>query len=188
MIGHARGPPHKKSVILTDVEYTNKSKTCVIFTNQILQKIGVMFGNPETTPGGLALKFNTSVRLEIRRTETLKDGNEMIGNRVRVKVANNKVAPPFLQAEFDVIFGEGISKVGELLDIAAEGGIVQKIGAWFSYNDERLGQGRNNAKDYLAQYPEIATEIEAKICANLGIARASAPASLPEEAIDSSED
>jgi recombination protein RecA len=167
---------------------TNKSKTCVIFTNQIRQKIGVMFGNPETTPGGLALKFHASVRLEIRRAETLKDGDEMIGNRVRVKVAKNKVAPPFLQAEFDVIFGEGISKVGELLDIAAEGGVVQKSGAWFSYNDERLGQGRNNAKEYLTQYPEIAAEIEAKICANLGIARPSAPASLPDEPIDSSED
>ncbi len=167
---------------------TNKSKTCVIFTNQIRQKIGVMFGNPETTPGGLALKFHASVRLEIRRGETLKDGDEMIGSRVRVKVAKNKVAPPFRQAEFDVIFGEGISKVGELLDVAAEEGIVQKSGAWFSYNDERLGQGRNNAKDYLTQHAEIAAEIEAKIRANLEIDRASATASLPEEETGSSEE
>jgi recombination protein RecA len=148
---------------------TNKSKTCVIFTNQIRQKIGVMFGNPETTPGGLALKFHASVRLEMRRGEPIKEGNEIVGNRVRVKVAKNKVAPPFHQAEFDVIFGQGVSKVGEILDLAVESNIVQKSGAWFSYNDERLGQGRNNAKDYLAQHLDIAAEIEGKIRADLGV-------------------
>ena len=148
---------------------TNKSKTCVIFTNQIRQKIGVLFGNPETTPGGLALKFHASVRLEIRRSENLKDGDKQVGNRTRVKVAKNKVAAPFRQAEFDVIFGEGICKIGEILDVGIDAGIVQKSGAWFSYNDERLGQGRNNAKDFLAEHPEIAAEIDAKIRANLGI-------------------
>ena len=163
---------------------TNKSKTCVIFTNQIRQKIGVMFGNPETTPGGLALKFHASVRLEIRRAGALKDGEEIIGNRVRVKVAKNKVAPPFRQAEFDVIFGEGICKIGELLDVGVEAGIVQKSGAWFSYNDERLGQGKNNAKDFLTEHPEIAAEISAKIRANLGIERPSGAGSLPEDVTD----
>ena len=148
---------------------TNKSKTCVIFTNQIRQKIGIMFGNPETTPGGLALKFHASVRLEVRRGETLKEGNDIIGNRVRVKVAKNKVAPPFRQAEFDMIFGKGISKIGEILDLAVDADVIQKSGAWFSYNNERLGQGRNNAKDYLQQRPEIAAEIEGKIRAGLGI-------------------
>ena len=157
---------------------TSKSKTCIIFTNQIRQKIGVMFGNPETTPGGLALKFHASVRLEIRRAETLKDGDEMVGNRIRVKVAKNKVAPPFTQAEFEMIFGEGISKLGDLLDVAADQGIVNKSGAWFSYNNERLGQGRNSAKEYLIQHPEVVDEIETKVRENLGIYAQSAPASI----------
>ena len=159
---------------------TSKSKASIIFTNQIRQKIGVMFGNPETTPGGLALKFHASVRLEIRRAETLKDGDEVVGNRIRVKVAKNKVAPPFTQAEFEMIFGEGISKIGDLLDVAADQDIIQKSGAWFSYNDERLGQGRNNAKEYLVQHPEIVEEIDTKIRENLGIYAQSAPASIAD--------
>lgn len=159
---------------------TNKSKTCVIFTNQIRQKIGVLFGNPETTPGGLALKFHASVRLEIRRTEILKDGDKQVGNRTRVKVAKNKVAAPFRQAEFEVIFGEGICKIGEILDVGIDAGIIEKSGAWFSYNDERLGQGRNNAKYFLAENPEVAAEIGAKIRANLGIHPPSGTASLSE--------
>jgi recombination protein RecA len=157
---------------------TSKSKASIIFTNQIRQKIGVMFGNPETTPGGLALKFHASVRLEIRRAETLKDGDEMVGNRIRVKVAKNKVAPPFTQAEFEMIFGEGISKIGDLLDVATDQDIIQKSGAWFSYNNERLGQGRNNAKEYLVQHPEIIEEIDTKVRENLGIYAQSAPASI----------
>ena len=159
---------------------TNKSKSCVIFTNQIRQKIGVMFGNPETTPGGLALKFHASVRLEIRRADRLKDGEEIVGNRTRVKVAKNKVAPPFRQAEFDVIFGKGICKIGEILDVGVEEGIVRKSGPWFSYNDERLGQGKSNAKDFLVEHPEIAAEISTKIRANLGIQPPSGTASLSE--------
>ena len=157
---------------------TSKSKASIIFTNQIRQKIGVMFGNPETTPGGLALKFHASVRLEIRRAETLKDGDEVVGNRIRVKVAKNKVAPPFTQAEFEMIFGEGISKIGDLLDVATDQDIIQKSGAWFSYNNERLGQGRNNAKEYLVEHPEIIEEIDTKIRENLGIYAQSAPASI----------
>ena len=156
----------------------SKSKSCIIFTNQIRQKIGVMFGNPETTPGGLALKFHASVRLEIRRAETLKEGDEMVGNRVRVKVAKNKVAPPFTQAEFEMTFGEGISKLGDLLDVATDQDIINKSGSWFSYNNERLGQGRNSAKEFLIQHPEIIDEIETKVRENLGIYAQSAPASI----------
>ena len=148
---------------------TNRSKTCVVFTNQIRQKIGVMFGNPETTPGGLALKFHASVRLEMRRIESLKEGNEAIGNRVRVKIAKNKVAPPFRQAEFDLTFGDGISKEGGILDVGVDESIIEKSGAWFAYGGERLGQGRNNAKLYLKEHADIAAEIEAKIRENLGI-------------------
>ena len=160
---------------------TNKSRTCVIFTNQIRQKIGVMFGNPETTPGGLALKFHTSVRLEMRRVETLKEGNQMVGNRVRVKVAKNKVAPPFREAEFDLIFGEGISKEGNILDVAVDRGIIQKSGSWFSCNDERLGQGRNSAKEYLKTNPHFAVEIEGKIREDLGLPSQSSAGSIPSE-------
>ena len=156
----------------------SKSKSCIIFTNQIRQKIGIMFGNPETTPGGLALKFHSSVRLEMRRAETLKEGDEMVGNRVRVKVVKNKVAPPFTQAEFEMTFGEGISKLGDLLDVATDQDIVNKSGAWFSYNNERLGQGRNSAKEFLIQHPEIIDEIETKVRENLGIYAQSAPASI----------
>ncbi len=146
---------------------TNKSKTCVIFTNQIRQKIGIMFGNPDTTPGGLALKFHTSVRLEIRRPTQIKEGQDVLGNRVRVKVVKNKVAPPFKEAEFDVTFGKGISKEGTILDIAVENGFIDKRGSWFSYNNERIGQGRNNVKTYLEQNPDVAAELDKKIRENL---------------------
>ena len=160
---------------------TNKSRTSVIFTNQIRQKIGIMFGNPETTPGGLALKFHSSVRLEMRRAETLKEGNEVLGNRVRVKVAKNKVAPPFREAEFDLVFGEGISKEGNILDVAVDCGIIQKSGSWFSYNDERLGQGRNSVKEYLKTNPQFAADIEGKIREALGMPSQSSAASIPDE-------
>ena len=166
---------------------TNKSRTCVIFTNQIRQKIGVMFGNPETTPGGLALKFHASVRLEMRRAEGLKEGDEMVGNRVRVKVAKNKVAPPFLQAEFDLTFGEGFSKEGDLLDVAVEKEIIQKSGSWFAYNDERLGQGRNNAKEYFKANPEFAAEIDAKVREIVGLPTASTTGVIPEADADEDE-
>jgi recombination protein RecA len=132
----------------------------VVFTNQLRQKIGVMFGNPETTPGGLALKFYTSVRLDIRRIQSIKVGAEIIGNRVRVRVVTNKVAPPFRAAEFDIMYNEGISKVGDVLDLATELEIVSKRGAFFSYGDIRLGQGRENAKEFLHQNPDLCNEIE----------------------------
>jgi recombination protein RecA len=141
----------------------NKSKTTVIFINQLREKVGIMFGNPETTPGGRALKFYASVRLDVRRIETLKIGNDMIGNRTKVKVVKNKVAPPFKEAEFDIIYGQGISREGNVLDVAANLEIVNKSGAWFSYNDQRIGQGRENAKQYLKENPDIMTEIEKKI-------------------------
>ena len=140
-----------------------------IFTNQIREKVGVMFGSPETQPGGRALKFYASQRLDIRRIETLKEGTEAVGNRVRVKVVKNKVAPPFKQAEFDIEFGKGISSEGCILDLGLEHGIVSKSGSFFSYNDERLGQGRNNAKQHLAEHPEIAKEIESKVYDALGL-------------------
>ncbi|MBS4024904.1 MAG: recombinase RecA [Clostridia bacterium] len=138
----------------------SKSKTTSIFINQLREKVGVMFGNPETTPGGRALKFYASVRLEVKRVETLKQGNDMVGNRTRVKVVKNKVAPPFKQAEFDIMYGEGISREGDLLDLGVDCKIVDKSGAWYSYNDERLGQGRENAKKYLKENSERADLIE----------------------------
>jgi recombination protein RecA len=138
----------------------NKSKTTAIFINQIREKVGVMFGNPETTPGGRALKFYSSVRLEVRRAETLKQGNDMVGNRARIKVVKNKVAPPFKQAEVDIMYGEGISKEGEILDIGSDLDIVDKSGAWYSYNGERLGQGRENAKQFLKENAEMMAEIQ----------------------------
>lgn len=161
---------------------TNKSQTCVIFTNQIRQKIGIMFGNPDTTPGGLALKFHASVRLELRRGNQIKDGTEILGSGVRVKVVKNKVAPPFKEAEYDVTFGKGISKEGNLLDIAADKGLIQKNGSWFAYNGERIGQGRTNAKKYLEDNPDAAAEIEAKIRESLGIAPVPTAGAIPEEA------
>lgn len=141
----------------------NKSNTSVIFINQIRLKIGVMFGNPETTTGGNALKFYSTIRLDIRRTETLKKGTEALGNRVKVKVAKNKVAPPFKIAEFEIMFDKGISKEGEILDIGSELGIIQKSGTWYSYGDERIGQGREIAKKFLSDNPKIMEDIEAKI-------------------------
>lgn len=141
----------------------NKSKTIAIFINQIREKVGVMFGNPETTPGGRALKFYSSVRLEVRRAEQLKLGNDIVGNKTRIKVVKNKMAPPFRIAEVDIMYGEGISKEGEILDIGSEVDIVQKSGSWFSYNEERLGQGRENAKIFLKENPEIREEIRKKL-------------------------
>ena len=144
----------------------NKSKCVIVFINQLREKVGVMFGNLETTTGGRALKFYSSVRLDIRRIESLKQDGEVIGNRTRVKVVKNKVAPPFREAEFDIIYGKGISKEGNILDAAVNLDIVEKSGSWFSYNGDRIGQGRENVKDYLAKNPKIAEEIEGKIRAN----------------------
>jgi recombination protein RecA len=141
----------------------HKTKTCVIFINQIRQKIGVFFGNPETTTGGNALKFYASVRLDIRRLDAIKAGQDIIGNRTRVKIVKNKVAPPFRQVEFDIMYGSGISYAGELLDLAVQYDIIKKSGAWFSYGDERIGQGRDNAKTYLEEHAEIAANIEAQV-------------------------
>jgi recombination protein RecA len=147
----------------------HRTNTLVIFINQIRMKIGVTYGSPETTTGGNALKFYASVRLDIRRTSTLKDRDEPIGNQVRVKVVKNKVAPPFKQVEFDIMFGEGISKMGELIDLGVKAGVVEKSGAWFSYDSQRLGQGRENSKTFLKENPEIAGQIEAKIRQNAGL-------------------
>ncbi len=141
----------------------SKSYTTAIFINQIREKVGVIFGNPEVTPGGRALKFYSSVRLEIRRIESLKQGNEFIGNRVRVKVVKNKVAPPFKQAEFDIIYGQGISREGSILDLAADQDIIRKSGAWYSYGDTRMGQGRENAREFLRKNPEITLELENRL-------------------------
>jgi recombination protein RecA len=141
----------------------SKSRTTVVFINQIREKVGVMFGNPETTTGGRALKFYSSIRLEVRRVETLKQGQEMVGNRTRVKVVKNKVAPPFKQADFDIMYGEGISREGSIIDVAAEFDIISKSGAWYSYEGERLGQGRENVKEFLKQNPAIANAVEQKI-------------------------
>jgi len=141
----------------------HKTNSCCIFINQLREKIGVMFGNPETTTGGNALKFYSSVRLDIRRMTQIKDGDQAVGNHVKVKIVKNKVAPPFRQAEFDIIYGEGISKVGEIIDMGVELGIVQKSGSWFSYNSDKLGQGREAVKQLMLDNPEMATEIETKI-------------------------
>ena len=141
----------------------SKSLTTVIFINQIRQKIGVMFGNPETTTGGNALKFYSSVRLDIRRIASIKDGQDVIGSRTRVKVVKNKVAPPFKEVEFDIVFGEGISKEGDLVDLGVDSGILERSGTWYSYGDGRIGQGRENAKDYLKKHPDTAKEVEDKI-------------------------
>jgi recombination protein RecA len=153
----------------------NRAKTVCLFTNQIREKVGVMFGSPETQPGGRALKFYSSQRLDIRRIETLKEGTEAVGNRVRVKVVKNKVAAPFRQAEFDITYGEGISHEGCLLDLALEHDLVQKSGSFFSYGELRLGQGRNNTKEYLKENPDLAAEVEAKLFTALGVERTPAP-------------
>ncbi|MBN1543005.1 recombinase RecA [candidate division KSB1 bacterium] len=147
----------------------SKSRTSVVFINQIREKIGVMFGNPETTTGGRALKFYSSVRLDIRRIAAIKDGENVIGNRTRVKVVKNKVAPPFREAEFDIIYGRGISHTGDVLDLAVQNKIVDKAGTWFSYGDERLGQGRENVKNYLDQNPELLKAIEARVRDSFGL-------------------
>ena len=147
----------------------SKSNTTVIFINQIREKIGVMFGNPETTSGGRALKFYSSIRMEIRRVTSLKDGGEMVGSRVRVKVVKNKVAPPFKQSEFDIMYGQGISYEGDLLDLAVLGDIVEKTGAWYSYDDVKIGQGRENAKTFLSQNEDILDSINKKVVAFMGL-------------------
>ncbi len=147
----------------------SRSNTMIIFINQIRMKIGVMFGNPETTTGGNALKFYSSVRLDIRRIGQIKDRDEVVGNQTRVKVVKNKVAPPFKQVEFDIMYGEGVSKTGELLDLGVKAGLVEKSGSWFSYNSERIGQGRENAKTFLKEHPDMAADIERQIRINAGL-------------------
>ena len=161
----------------------SRSNTSLVFTNQLREKIGVMFGNPETTPGGRALKFYASVRLDIRRVETIKSGQDSVGNRVRVKVVKNKVAPPFRVAEFDVMYGEGISKEGGLLDVGVAMNVVDKTGAWFTFAETRLGQGREASKDFLRQNPAIATEIESRIRTKV----AGGDATVPVEGIEEAE-
>jgi len=153
----------------------NKSQTCVFFINQIRMKIGVMFGNPETTTGGNALKFYASMRIDVRRTGAIKNGEDVVGNRTRAKVVKNKVAPPFKEAEFDIMYGEGISRAGDVLDLASNANIVEKSGAWYSYNKERIGQGRENAKKFLQEHAEMLTDIESKVLDNAGIKRVTAP-------------
>jgi recombination protein RecA len=159
----------------------NRSRTSVIFINQLREKIGVMFGNPETTSGGRALKFYASVRLDMRRIAPVKDREVVIGNHVRVKVVKNKVAPPFRQAEFDIMFDEGISHESLLVDIAAEAGIIEKSGAWYSYGKERIGQGRENAKLYLKDHPEMSAEVEVRVKEHLGVKAAPSPAAGEDE-------
>lgn len=170
----------------------NRTNTMVIFINQIRMKIGVMFGNPETTTGGNALKFYASVRMDIRRTGSIKSGDEVIGNETRVKVVKNKVAPPFREAHFDILYGEGTSREGEILDIGSEAKIIEKSGAWYSYNGERIGQGKDNARQYLKERPELSHEIENKVRAHLGVpelpalsAAAKVKPSKPEAATES---
>ena len=147
----------------------SKSRTMVIFINQIRMKIGVMYGSPETTSGGNALKFYASVRLDIRRIGAIKERDEVVGNQTRVKVVKNKLAPPFKQVEFDIMYGEGVSKVGELIDLGVKAGVVEKSGAWFSYDSVRIGQGRENAKQFLKENPDVAAKIEAQVRQNSGI-------------------
>jgi recombination protein RecA len=159
----------------------NKTNTIAIFINQLREKIGVMFGSPETTPGGRALKFYSSVRLDIRRIESIKDGAEIVGNRTRVKVVKNKVAPPFRQAEFDIMYGKGISREGTLLDIAVDMGIIKKSGAWFTYEGEQLGQGRENAKNFLSENPEIMVEVSEKVRVEAGIGQQDVPEFTPAD-------
>jgi recombination protein RecA len=147
----------------------NRSNTCAVFINQLREKIGVMFGSPETTPGGRALKFYASVRLDVRRIESLKDGTDVVGNRVRVKVVKNKVSPPFRQAEFDILYGEGISREGSIIDIGVDSGIIRKAGAWYTYDGEQLGQGRENARKFLKEHVDLTAEISKKIMEHLDL-------------------
>lgn len=158
----------------------NKTKTIAIFINQIREKVGVMFGNPETTPGGRALKFYATVRLEVRRADQIKQGTEILGNQTKIKVVKNKVAPPFKTAVVDIMYGEGISQLGELLDMAADLDFVKKSGAWYAYNDEKIGQGRENAKAFLAEHPEVVSDLNQKVRAHYGIG-AAAPVEVEEE-------
>jgi recombination protein RecA len=158
----------------------NRTNTLVVFINQIRMKIGVMFGNPETTTGGNALKFYASVRLDIRRTGSIKSGDEVIGNETKVKVVKNKVAPPFKEAHFDILYGEGTSREGEILDLGSDNKIVEKSGAWYSYNGEKIGQGKDNARTYLKEHPELAREIENKVRAVLGVPELAAVAKEEE--------
>jgi recombination protein RecA len=161
-----------------------RSNTCLIFINQIREKIGVMFGSPETTTGGRALKFYSSVRVDIRRIGALKDGEAVIGNRTKVKIVKNKVAPPFREAEFDIMYGEGISRTGELIDLGVEHKVVDKSGAWFSYKGERLGQGRENSKNFLRENKEVAARIEAEVRAAMGIGKKVQPVAAPPPPAD----
>lgn len=154
----------------------SKSNCVVIFINQLREKVGVMFGNPETTTGGRALKFYASIRMDVRRIETLKQSGEMVGNRTRIKVVKNKIAPPFKEAEFDIMFGKGISKEGDILDLATSIDLVNKSGAWYAYNGNKIGQGRENAKQYLSEHPDIMTELETKVREHYGLAPAEEPA------------
>ena len=154
----------------------SKTNCIVIFINQLREKVGVMFGNPETTTGGRALKFYSSVRLDVRRIEALKQGGEVIGNRTRIKVVKNKVAPPFKEAEFDIMFGKGISREGDVLDLAVKLDVIQKSGAWFAYNGNKIGQGRENSKIYLKEHPEVMDEVEAKVRTSFGLQGAKAAA------------
>ena len=160
----------------------SKSNCVVIFINQLREKVGVMFGNPETTTGGRALKLYSSVRMDVRRTETLKQGGEMVGNHVRVKIVKNGIAPPFKEAEFDIMFGKGISREGDILDLATKIDLVNKSGAWYAYNGEKIGQGRENAKSYLTAHPEIMEEIEEKVRAHYGIGAEGQEAEEPAQA------
>jgi recombination protein RecA len=162
----------------------NRSNTAVVFTNQMREKIGVMFGNPETTTGGRALKFYASLRLDIRRIGAIKDGQEMVGNRTRVKVVKNKCAPPFKQAEFDILFNEGISHLGLLIDLGVEHQIVTKSGSWFSYGDLRMGQGKENAKEFLKENPDIASEVEERLVAVLGVRGVGGAADDPDPGVE----
>lgn len=158
----------------------NKNDCIVIFINQLREKIGVMFGNPETTTGGRALKFYASIRMDVRRVESLKQGGDVVGNRTRVKVVKNKVAPPFKEAEFDIMFGQGISTEGDILDLAVNVGVINKSGAWFAYNSEKIGQGRENAKQFLREHPEILAEVEEKVRESYGL-NGAVPAKEDEE-------
>ena len=159
----------------------SKTNCTVIFINQLREKVGVMFGNPETTTGGRALKFYSSVRMDVRRIETLKQAGEMIGNRTRIKVVKNKIAPPFKEAEFDIMFGEGISREGDILDLAANIGVINKSGAWYAYNGDKIGQGRENAKQYLREHPDVMAEAESKVREHYGLQGAASAASQPTE-------
>jgi len=159
----------------------SKSQTCVIFINQIRMKIGVMFGNPETTTGGNALKFYASQRLDIRRIGAIKNGEQVIGSRTRVKVVKNKVAPPFKEVEFDIMYGTGISKEGDLVDLASQENILEKSGAWYSFKGERIGQGRENAKDYLREHPEVLRELEARVLEKFGVGKVAPLQAVPDE-------